>query len=261
MKRMILYIDGSSNDRDSLSYAAKFHEAFGAHLDVTHLRLPEHKVGSVARAIDVAERAASNAYQAYVSVCSALDTASWLETEQSFEDTLSHQGRLHDLTILERISKEEGPEALALNIALFETGGPVLVSPPQPPASVGENVALVWSPSVQSARALRSALPILKRAKQVSILTNSATVEKGQEKDLASYLTSHGIDAKMELFDGAPLTARGRGRAILAAAEQIGADFLVMGAYGENRLRSILGLGRATQKVVSGSPIPLFLQR
>ena len=42
---------------------------------------------------------------------------------------------------------------------------------------------------------------------------------------------------------------------------EIGADMLVMGAYGENRLHAIFGLGRATQKVVSAARIPVFTQR
>ena len=43
---------------------------------------------------------------------------------ESFTDSIKDQGFLHDLIILERISEEEGPQALALNTALFETGGP-----------------------------------------------------------------------------------------------------------------------------------------
>ena len=162
-------------------------------------------------------------------------------------------------TILERISGEEGPEVSALNTALFDTGGPVLVSPPAPLATVGEHVALVWSPTAQSARATRSALPVLAQAGTVSILTNSANAAARPE-ELAAYLADHGIAAGSVTFDGAKLTGRGRGRAILAAAQEIAADLIVMGAYGEKRLKSIVGLGRATRKIVSGSPVPVLLQ-
>ena len=260
MKRMVLYIDGSPNDRDSLAYAAAFHRGFGGRLEVGHLRIPEHNVGSVVRAIDVAQRAASMSHQAFMEVCGALDTAEWIETGDSVDDTLRQQSRLHDLTILERVSEEAGPEVLALNTALFESGGPIMVLPPKPPKSVVERVALVWCPTAQSARALRSAIPLLQRAGQVCILTNSetATADPGEVMD---YLAFHGVACEAQTFDGAKLTARGRGRAILGAARDIDADFLIMGAYGENRLESILGLGRTTQKIAIGSPVPVFLQR
>ena len=48
MKRVILYLDGSPNDRDSLQNALQFHRKFGGRLDVAFLRLPEAKVGSLA---------------------------------------------------------------------------------------------------------------------------------------------------------------------------------------------------------------------
>lgn len=260
MKRMVLYIEGSPNDRDSVRYAATFHRKFDGRLNVAHLRVPEHNVGSVARAIDIAQRAAALSRQAYDEVCGELESCAWLESEAPLDETMRQQGVLHDLTILERISEEEGPEVLALNIALFESGGPVLVLPPQPPETVAQSVALVWSPSAQSARALRSALPALTRAERVCVLTNSELPE-AQREGVAAYLASHGVEAEARQFSSARLTARGRGRAILEAAREIGADFLVMGGYGENRLQSILGLGRTTQKIVSGSPMPVLLQR
>lgn len=260
MKKMMLYIDGSPNDRDSLGYAASFHSLFGATLDVAHLRIPEHNVGSVVRAIDIAQRAATQSRQAFLEVCGALESCHWLDVEEGFDETLREQGRLHDLTILERISEQEGPEVLALNTALFESGGPVLVLPPSAPETVAESVVVVWSPTAQSARAMRSALPVLKQAKRVCVLTNSETDETKPES-VEAYLESHGVRSECREFSGARQTARGRGRVIVEALEDLGADFLVMGGYGENRLQSILGLGRTTQKIVSGSPVPVFLQR
>ena len=66
-----------------------------------------------------------------------------------------------------------------------------------------------------------------------------------------------GLDA---ILADVGLTARARGRAILAAAGEAGADLLVMGAYGEKRLTALIGLGRATRKVVSATTVPALLQ-
>ncbi len=259
MKKLVLYLDGSPNDRDSLGYAVQFHKKLGGRLNVSYMRVPEAKVGSVARAIDVEQRALASARQVYDELCNEVESTDWLQSDLEFENLIRYQGRLHDLTILERVSHEEGPAAFALNTALFETGRPVLVSSPPPPSVAGGRVALVWSPSVQSARVVASAIPILKHAREVCILTNSEN-EAAKPEELAAYLSCHGIASEAKAFNGAQLTARGRGRAILATVREIAADLLVMGAYGENRLRSILGLGRATQKIVCDSPVPVFLQ-
>ena len=78
---------------------------------------------------------------------------------------------------------------------------------------------------------------------------------------LADYLHVHGLKPAFHSFDGARLTARGRGRAVLAAADALGADLLVMGAFGENKVTALMGLGRATRKIVSDTKIPVLVQR
>lgn len=260
MKRMVIYIDGSPNDRDSLLCAARLSERLGARLSVMHLRLPTANVDSVKRAIAIAERAQEDARRAFQDVCGDLPFTEWLGMDENVEDAIRRESLLHDLTILQRVSAQEGPEVFALNTALFDTGGPVLVTPPRAPNGVGEVAAVVWNRTVQSARAVRSSIPLLRETKKVVILTNSAN-PTAEPAALSSYLASHGIGTEHRAFDAKTLSARGRGRAILAACDEIGADLLVMGAYGENRLHAIFGLGRATQKVVSAARIPVFIQR
>ncbi len=160
--------------------------------------------------------------------------------------------------ILERVSSESGSAVLALNTALFETPGPVLVTPPSPPSEIGKSVAVVWSPTTQSARAVRSALPLMSKADKVTIITNS---DDPDAAPLTGYLEIYGIKPASSTFAGRGLSARARGRAILAAVASVEADLLVMGAYGENRLSALMGLGRATQKIVSATTIPALVQR
>ncbi|MDX1575571.1 MAG: universal stress protein, partial [Kiloniellales bacterium] len=114
-------------------------------------------------------------------------------------------------------------------------------------------------PTLQSARAVRSALPILRKAERVTTITNSARAE-ADPSSLVAYLGTHGITTELGSYDGAGQTARGRGRAILAAVAGAGADLLVMGAYGEKRLTALIGLGRATRKVASATTVPALLQ-
>lgn len=265
MKTMTILIDGSENDRSSLATAATFCRAVDGRLRVVHPRPRDIVVASPDAAVLVvddrdieARRAAARA--AYDEVCGALSFAEWLETNDTVTEAIIGYGPLSDVTILERVSNDSGPEVLALNTALFDTPGPVLVTPPSSPSEIGRSIAVVWSPTVQSARAVRSALPIMATAASITVITNDA--DKGADPDaLAGYLELHGVETGFRTFDGGGLTARGRGRAILAAAATVQADLLVMGAYGENRLSALIGLGRTTQKIVSATTIPTLVQR
>ena len=98
-----------------------------------------------------------------------------------------------------------------------------------------------------------------RNAASVTPITTCARAE-ADPSALAGYLADHGVTTKFSSYDGAGLTARGRGRAILAAAAEVGADLLVMGAYGEKRLTALIGLGRATRKVVRATTLPALLQ-
>lgn len=266
MKRVTIFIDGTANDRVSLASALAFCRSFDGRLSVVHPRPPDDVVASpdgqtVVLVKNEEERAArrNDARAAYDEVCGGPAVADWQETEETGTEAIVSYGLYSDAVVLERLSDEDGPEVLTLNTALFETPGPVLVAPPKEPAAIGRSVVVVWSPTLQSARAVRSALPILQKADRVTTITNSARSDANPTA-LAAYLEAHGIKTSLATFDAGGLTARGRGRAILAAADEAGADLLVMGAYGENRLTALIGLGRATRKVVSATTIPALLQ-
>ncbi len=265
MKRVTIFMDGSANDRESLTSALAFCRCLDGHLSVVYSRPPYKVVASPRRSVVLVmneeERAArrSDAKAAYDEVCGGLAIADWQNSEETGTEAVVRYGLYSDAVILERLSNEEGPEALTLDTALFETPGPVLVTPPKAPAAIGRSVAVVWSPTVQSARAVRSALPILRKADSVTTITNSAKTE-ADSSALVDYLDAQGVTTELRSYAGAGLTARARGRAILAAAAEAGADLLVMGAYGEKRLTALIGLGRATRKVVSATTIPALLQ-
>ena len=263
MKRMAMMIDGSENDADSLRSATLFAALTSAHLDVYYaLTLddlmhvaPDGNVAAVDQSLSTSHTAAKAAFD---EVCGGLESARWQEARGKPEDVIRYFGMLSDAVIVERVTENEGPQARAFNAALFETGSPVLVTPPNAPDSIGECVCVVWSGTPQSSRAIRSALPALKAAKQIRLLTNSDNEHADPETALA-YLGLHGIAAEHRPFDGAGLTARGRGRSIIDEARAVSADLLVMGAFGESDLDGLFGLGRTTLKLVTAAPMPIFL--
>jgi len=265
MKRLAIFLDGSANDRDSLASAALLAARLDANLDVYYPEAADYVLstladGSAAIVTDpAANRGLETARTAFDQVCAGMHGARWLQVAGHLDDAIHGYGLLYDAVIVERLSEEQGPHAQAFNTALFELAAPVLVMPPVAPAEIGDSVAVVWTGTVQSMRALRSALPLLLRAAEVYLLTNTANALARPEEAL-EYLAVQGVKATAVAFDGARLTARGRGRAIIEAVGAAGADLMVIGAFGERRLDALFGLGRTTRKLVTAAPVPLLLQ-
>lgn len=265
MRRVFIVIDGSNNDVQSLSSAVAVCTAIGASLTVAHGRRVQAEPTGLGDLV-FAERqrrqwqdAEHAAFTAFENACAELprrDFAVYDATADAVIDTLGHA---FDLVIVERVSAHDGPQAAALNAAVFATGRPVLVTPPQSMSTVAQHVAIAWNGSAQATRALTSALPLMARASDVTLLLGSG-MDPGPPLPIHDYLADHGIAAEVHAYDSARLTARARGRALLSAVRDIGADLLVTGAYGESGGAALGGLGRATQKVVTGAPIPVLLQ-
>jgi nucleotide-binding universal stress UspA family protein len=143
-----------------------------------------------------------------------------------------------------------------LEIALRETGRPVLIAPMTPFATIGEHIAIAWNGSSEAARAVAMSLDQLRRAMQVTIVSVDEDGEispSGQQ--LADYLRFHDIDASPVTVEG---TAHTAGACLLAEAERAGADLLVMGAYTRSRARRLI-FGGATSHILRAATIPVIM--
>ena len=81
-------------------------------------------------------------------------------------------GRVFDVIVLGRPGRDpKGSRMTTLEAALFESGRPVLIAPPSPRPQMGTNVLISWNCSTEQARTTAFAMPILKRASRVVVLT------------------------------------------------------------------------------------------
>ncbi len=123
-----------------------------------------------------------------------------------------------------------------------------------------KRVVIAWNESHEAARAVHDALPFLKYAEQiqvVSVAANDADEKKYMiyDDDLRKHLSHHGINVEVKSLDPA---TKGTGKTILESALEYDADLIVMGAYGHTRLKEII-LGGATRYLLRHTTIPLFL--
>ena len=144
------------------------------------------------------------------------------------------------------------PEQLAL-----ESGRPTLVVPYVGRyADMGRNVVVAWKPGRESARAVFDALPILAAAEKVYILEikQRGEEETGLAPDttIAATLARHGIKPSVRTSLAADISV---GDEILSRLADLGADLLVMGAYGHSRMREMV-FGGATRHIARHMTVP-----
>jgi nucleotide-binding universal stress UspA family protein len=137
------------------------------------------------------------------------------------------------------------------------SGRPVLVVPyvgryPE----IGRNVVIAWKPGREAARAVFDALPILKQAEQVQILEvdEGGTRRNGAAADtsIAVALARHGVKAAVRTSVAVDI---GVGDEILSRLADMGADLLVMGAYGHSRMRELV-FGGVTRHIARHMTVP-----
>lgn len=170
--------------------------------------------------------------------------------------------RFADLTIILRPGDalQEDLRTALFEGVLFGSGRPVLLIPPNwSRSAIGRNVVVGWSDKREAARALADAAPFLERAEHITILC--VAVGEGRSKSMASgeavvsHLLRRGRRAELRhagefgFSDGATLMAQAGG---------VEADLIVMGGYGQPRLREFV-FGGATREVMKAARMPVLM--
>lgn len=180
-------------------------------------------------------------------------SACWREETGYGSTKLADRARFFDLTVLGRSGRVvDEPYSDAVEEALLSSGRPVLIAPVEAPPAFGETISLAWNNSPESAKAVAAAMPLLRAARQVHVLSIGETGAAA----LAQHLAWYGVLAVPSAVDA--VAGVGAGELVLAAARDRGADLLVMGGYSRAPWRQML-FGGATRQVVGTSRLPVLL--
>lgn len=185
-------------------------------------------------------------------------TASWSEAVAIGEEALASHGRAFDLIVAGRpVAGKIGPRMGALESALFESGRPVLVVPPEIPAGIGRRLVINWNGSTETARTIGFGMPFLLRAEDVLVLSVEEGMVPGPAgREVATCLIRNGVPARARHLEAGGRA--GVGAAILDACTEMGADLLLKGAYTQSRLRQMI-FGGATSYILGTSTIPVLM--
>jgi len=188
----------------------------------------------------------------------ATPSSNWLAYTPEGDHFVGSYGRVFDVIVLGRPGRyPKGSRMTTLEAALFESGRPVLIAPPSPRPQMGTNVLIAWNCSTEQARTTAFAVPILKRASRVVVLTveGGAAVPGPTGQQLCRYLQLNGVPAK-PLTVG--LNGRLTGEAVLEHANALGCDLLIKGAYTQSRLRQFI-FGGTTRYILSNATLPVLM--
>jgi len=172
--------------------------------------------------------------------------------------------RYADLTILGQLDPDRGETDLVRprpEYVTLASGRPILVVPYAGNFEViGRRVLIGWNATREAARAVNDAMPLLEGAEVVTVLTiDPREGPHGHGElpgaDISLHLARHGVKAEIERTASADLPV---GEVILSRAADLGADLLVMGAYGHSRARELL-LGGATRSLLRSMTLPVLM--
>ena len=181
----------------------------------------------------------------------------WRQDVPTGDAFLGQYARLFSATVVGRPGTAyDAPRMTTFETALFEGGRPIVLAPPAPPSSLGEAIVVAWNGSTETARAVAFAVPFLRRAKGVLVLSVEGGMVPGPSaEDLARSLACEGVNADHRALQAG---RRAPGEAFLAEAKAFGCDLLIKGAYTQSRLRQMI-FGGVTSHVLAHADMPVLM--
>ena len=271
LKDILVHLDTTDKGRNVSDFAVSLATEFGAHLTaagvVIEITPPASFMGEFPYdlMVQAAEQARDAANVSFKSLQSAVPAS--VGTDLVIIDSVAGQareefGRLarhFDLTVVGQGGPDSGSDdELMAEGALFRSGRPVFVVPYIHKGAAKLGKAMVaWDGGLAAARTVADALPLLKRAGRVevvSIAVKGLPVDELPGFNITRHLSRHGISATLKKLPA----AENIGAALLSHAADAGADYLVMGGYGHSRLREFV-LGGATRSIFESMTIPVFM--
>ncbi|MEQ9326093.1 MAG: universal stress protein [Rhodospirillales bacterium] len=192
-------------------------------------------------------------------------SAEWRHVSAGFYQTsgeIIEHARMADILIAPQ-TDPENPDPNYAGVAeelLIGCGRPVFIVPAYGEhGTFGKNVMVAWNGSRESARAVFDALPVLKRAETVRVLSVESKDFDGSKNvpgaEIATMLSRHGVKCEVAVSAGSSLHP---GDELLARLADANCDLLVMGAYGHSRITEFVFSG-VSRHMLRHMTVPLLM--
>ena len=276
IKDIIVHLDGSADDTNRIVYGEGVAASFGAHLrglylnilPEMHLSMAEFAAASaiITAAQDDARTQGDRIEQTLAHRFQTLAVPAEVRRFDLFayelSETVASHARAVDLIVAARPYGRDKPEhwPRLVEAALFASGRGVLILPQA--ASTAhrpiETVLVAWNDTRESARALAEAMPFLEKARRVVVaMVDHNGVDddgEGPAARIVRHLGYHGVTVDLRYSRSGNRTSD----ALFNDAKDLGADLVVLGAYGHWRLREWI-LGGVTRDFLTGCSVPMLM--
>ncbi|WP_339863807.1 universal stress protein [Paremcibacter congregatus] len=268
LKSILVPLDHKSTSERRIMAATTLGQKFGAHIQGVHV-LPtlEHMMQTIPY-MPYAAEVYQQHHQSLKKQAKALlehfehaMTGAALNYDRVLEEgdqnsIYKFYSRCADLTLVNQEDLTVGRILNQMSSFVLGSGLPVMALPENMLfPTIGERILVAWNDSAQCARATHDALPFLREAEQVTVLS-VGEYDKDQvpTADICQHLSRHNVNVEGR-EDG---VTDNIAETILMAAEELNVDLIVAGAWGHSRITEVI-LGGVTQRLFSNKLLPVFL--
>src|ERR1700722_19102800 len=274
IKDMVLNLSWGTKEDPTIDYAVSLAGTFGARLggiavayDDVPVVLGDDASGQWVGGIEELRREIADAVKAATAKFDAAARSAGLRAQSRALSTVfwdaghafGRVARRFDLAVVRQAEPKSGrSDNLIIQAALFDSGRPVLVVPrTQKERAQFDRVMICWDGSRGAARAVADALPFLRRAKAIDVVTIGDRSESDGTSgaDMVDPLEGHGLKATE---NGIRAPDADVPHAILSHAADSSANLVVMGGYGHSRFREFV-LGGATRGILADMATPTLM--
>jgi len=277
-RSLLVHLDLDRRAEARIAYALRLSREFGCHLvgaaptGVVPLtaEVSVEAASSLAEYAQAAWDALRNHAQA---ACANFDSACREAGLRSHETVSEHADKAKslvrlahcsDLVVLSQADAGQASFAQARDLVadvVLGSARPTVVLPPDGQfGAIPSRAIVAWDDSREAARAMADALPLLRLAQRVQIVTwldstdADRTAWQERQRAVQQWLAWQGVSAELHLQQH----AIGLTEAMLSHAAHFEADLIVMGAYGHPRWTERV-LGGATRGMLDSMTIPVLM--
>jgi nucleotide-binding universal stress UspA family protein len=174
---------------------------------------------------------------------------------------LANESRSADLVVVKNSRGQRDDPYRRLNPveAVLRMGRPTILVPENVHDLRADRIVVGWKDAREARLAIRDALPLLRKAAQVTIVEICTSTEQEQARsrvrDVVRHLGRHGVKCEMDfrvhLAEPAAIP-------LMRMAEDLEADLIVTGAYGHSRLGEWF-FGGVTRSLLEEAPCCLMM--